>query len=199
MKRKDIPALLVSAPPPAPRRIRNLMGPPGYRPVPGPPLLLRPAPPQGGGNFRLEPAVQSSALPVARRPQKLLWQAVAATSVLEAVPSPSRLARGRDRAAVRSDDWRNPRVPPVYHLIIHKTGHLSIENDIEKWAPAPTGQRREAGPLPKASLRRKKKGEYTASPGGPKPCLLCKLKAHRGFPRGKRNRAGGKLVWAPGN
>ncbi len=34
-------------------------------------------------------------------------------------------------------------------------------NYIEKWAPAPTGERREAGRLPNASLRRKKKGACT--------------------------------------
>jgi hypothetical protein len=45
----------------------------------------------------------------------------------------------------------------------------------------------------------RKRERASASPGGPKPCLLCKLKAHQGFPRGKRNRAGGKLGWAPGN
>jgi hypothetical protein len=37
----------------------------------------------------------------------------------------------------------------------------------------------------------RKRERAPASPGGPKPCLLCKLKANRGFPRGKRNRAGG--------
>jgi hypothetical protein len=115
MKRKDIPALLVSAPP---------LGP-GTTPQP---QLDRPtAPPaarpsQGGGNFRLEPAVQSLALPVARRPQQLFGQAVGATSVLEAVPSQSSLARAvtgpvlfpalarwaARRAAVRTGEGATP-------------------------------------------------------------------------------------------
>src|SRR5271167_5247042 len=86
-------------------------------------------------------------------------------------------------------------VPPVYHLIIHETGHLPIGNYIEKWAPPPpaNGVRRVAFLMLAYGAR--KREPAPASPGGPKPCLLCKLKAHRGFPRGRETGPGGSSVW----
>jgi hypothetical protein len=92
MKRKDIPALLVSAPPLAPGttpqpQLDRPTAPPAACPSP----RGRSFPP---GTSRTE--LGPSRLPA--RPQKLFGQAVGATSVREAVPSHSSLARGRDRA-----------------------------------------------------------------------------------------------------
>jgi hypothetical protein len=114
MKRKDIPALLVSAPPldpgttPQPQLDR-----------PAAPAAARPS--QGGGNFRVEQAVQTLALPVARRsfsgqrsvppPCGRPFQATRASP--GAVTGPgffSALARwAARRAAARTGEGSNPR------------------------------------------------------------------------------------------